>query len=89
MSRTGAGEGGREKRKDREDGIAVCVPPHNQARKTDPTCPSKNISVDVKKFTGQFSRNVRVRARALVIKPVRRYPAGAGAPTRRISSAVR
>lgn len=35
-----------------EGRTAVCVPPHNQARKTDPTCPSKNISADVKKFTG-------------------------------------
>lgn len=35
-----------------ERGIAVCVPPHNQARKTDPTCSGGNISADVKKFTG-------------------------------------
>lgn len=54
--------------KEREREIAVCVPPHNQARKTDPTCPSKNISADVEKFTGFNFPETYAFARALVIK---------------------
>jgi len=65
-----------------EERIAVCVPPHNPARKTDPTCPGKNISADVKKFTGfNFPETY---AFALVIKPVYAGPAGPGPAPRDI-----
>lgn len=79
------GLGDEEREREREKEIAVCMPPHNQARKTDPTCPSKNISADVEKFTGFNFPETYAFARALVIKllhgPRPLPPCHAGTPS--------